>query len=126
MQRLQVVSPSSRRFKTDIKELDEQTEDRALEDVVGLKHARFQYKVRQKDGSLVDDPAQPLHTGLIYEDAPESIRDGDGAISTTERLANVEMALKASMRRLEELQIRYEKLKAAKKAREAKAKGNGK
>jgi hypothetical protein len=112
MQRLDVVSPSSRRFKTDIKDLSEKDEDRALSDVAALKHARFRYKTRTKDGHLVSDPAQPLRTGLIYEEAPESIRDGDEALSTTERLVNVEMALKASMRRLEELQKRYEKLKA--------------
>jgi hypothetical protein len=112
MQRLQVVAPSSRRFKTDIKDLSDKDEDRALEDVAGLNHASYRYKSRRKDGLLVEDSAQPLHTGLIYEEAPESIRDGDDALSTTERLVNVEMALKASMRRLEELQKRYDKLKA--------------
>lgn len=112
MQRLQVVAPSSRRFKTDIKDLSAKDEDRALEDVSGLKHARFRYKSRQKDGRLTEDPAQTLHTGLIYEEAPASIREGGEALSTSERLVNVELALKAEMRRLEELQKRYEKLKA--------------
>lgn len=112
MQRLQVVSPSSRRFKTDIKDLRAKDEDRALADVAALKHARFRYKTRRKDGRLVEDPAQTLHTGLIYEEAPDSIREGGEALSTTERLVNVELALKASMRRLEELQARYERLKA--------------
>ncbi|MEQ1920602.1 MAG: tail fiber domain-containing protein, partial [Elusimicrobiota bacterium] len=115
MQRLQVVSPSSRRFKTDIKDLSAKDEDRALSDVAGLKHANFRYKTRRKDGRLSEDPAQPLRTGLIYEEAPESIRDGDEALSTTERLVNVEMALKAAMRRLEELQARHDKLKARRK-----------
>lgn len=112
MQRLDLVSPSSRLFKTDIKDLSEKAEDRALADVAGLKHAWFRYKSRQKDGRLFEDPAQPLRTGLIYEEAPESIREGNEALSTSERLVNVELALKASMRRLEELQTRYEKLKA--------------
>lgn len=115
LQRLQVVSPSSRRFKSDIKDLSAKDEDRALDEVAGLKHASFRYKARRKDGSLIEDPAQPQHVGLIYEDAPESIRDGKEALSTTERLVNVEMALKASIRRLEELQKRYEKLKARRK-----------
>lgn len=115
MQRLQVLTPSSRRFKTDIKDLSAKDEDRALSDVVGLKHARYRYKSQGKDGRMIEDPAQPLRTGLIYEDAPESIRDGGEALSTTERLVNVEMALKASMRRLEELQKRYEILKARRK-----------
>lgn len=112
MQRLQVVSPSSRRFKTDIKDLRAKDEDRALADVAALKHTRFRYKTRRKDGRLVEDPAQTLHTGLIYEEAPDSIREGGEALSTSERLVNVELALKASMRRLEELQARYERLKA--------------
>lgn len=112
MQRLQVVSPSSRRFKTDIKELSEKEEDKALGDVSVLKHAHFRYKTRLKGGRLVDDPGQILRNGLIYEDAPDSIRDGGEALSTSERLVNVEMALKASMRRLEELQKRYDRLKA--------------
>lgn len=115
MQRLQVVSPSSRRFKMDLKDLNEREEERALEEVAGLKHVRFRYKSRRKDGRLSESPTQPIRTGLIYEEAPESIRDGDDALSTTERLVNVEMALKASMRRLEELQKRYEQLKARRK-----------
>lgn len=115
MQRLQVVTPSSRRFKTDIKDLRAKDEDQALSEIAGLKHAKFRYLSRAKDGRLSEDPTQPLHAGLIYEDAPESIRDGKDALSTTERLVNVEMALKASMRRLEELQKRYDELKARRK-----------
>lgn len=115
MQRLQVVSPSSRRFKTDIKDLNEKDEDQALSEIAALKHATFRYKTRRQDGSLLADAAQPLRTGLIYEEAPESIRDGAEALSTTERLVNVELALKAAMRRLEELQARYERLKARSK-----------
>lgn len=116
MQRLQVVAPSSRRFKTDIKDQREKDENQALSDVAALKHAKFRYLTRRKDGSLIEDPAQPLHTGLIYEEAPDSIRDGKDALSTSERLVNVEMALKASMRRLEELQKRYDELKARRKS----------
>lgn len=115
LQRLDVVTPSSRRFKTNIKDLNDKAEDRALEEVAGLRHARFRYKARGRDGRLVANPARPLRTGLIYEEAPKSIRDGKAALSTTERLVNVEMALRASMRRLEELQARYERLKARRK-----------
>ena len=107
MQRLQVLTPSSRRFKTDIAELSEKDERRALDDLIGLKHVRFRYRSLRKD-----DPAQPLRTGLIYEEAPKSIRTDDGALSSTERMANVEMALKASIRRFEELRKKYDELKA--------------
>lgn len=101
MQRLQVVMPSSRRFKTDIVELDERDEERALDDIASLKHARFRYK-----GS------NEIRTGLIYEEVPASIRDGQDAVSLTERMVNIELALKAEMRKLEALQKRYEALKA--------------
>ena len=106
-----LLMPSSRRFKTDISQLSERDEDQALKDVVGLKHATFRYKSRRKDGSLVEDHNQALNTGLIYEESPESIQSDNGAISSTERLINLQLALKASIRRLEELQKRYEALK---------------
>lgn len=99
----ELLAPSSRRFKTDIKDLSEADEARALADVAALKHVRFRY--------LADDPAQPPHTGLIYEEVPESLRGADGTLSTIERLANAEMALKAAMVKLEKLQKRYAELK---------------
>ncbi|OGS38608.1 MAG: hypothetical protein A2506_11930 [Elusimicrobia bacterium RIFOXYD12_FULL_66_9] len=98
-----LLAPSSRRFKTDIKDLSEQDEARALADMAALKHVRFRY--------LADDPTRPPHTGLIYEEAPKSLRGAGGTLSTVERLANVEMALKAAMVKLEKLQKRYAELK---------------
>lgn len=106
-----LVTPSSRRFKTDITSLGAKDEARALQDVAALRHVRFRYK-RLKSGRLIDDLTNPLMLGLIYEDAPESIRAGAETLSSTERLANVELALKAAMHRLEALQRRYERLKA--------------
>jgi hypothetical protein len=100
IQRRQLLLPSSRRFKTDISGLSERDEERALEEVGGLKHASYRYK------------ASPVrHIGLVYEDAPDSIKDGDNSISTSERLVNAEMALKAAIKRLEALQKRYAELK---------------
>ena len=115
MQRLQVLTPSSKRFKSDINYLKEKDEDRALEETAKLRHIlRFRYRSRAKDGSLYDDPIQQVRLGLIYEDAPDSIRGEGQTLLTNERLANVELALKAAIRKLELLEKRYKALKARK------------
>ncbi|MDT1107482.1 hypothetical protein, partial [Pseudomonas aeruginosa] len=47
----------------------------------------------------------PLARGLIYEDAPESVRDDRGhAVSFDARLANMEMALAVADRKIKELE----------------------
>jgi hypothetical protein len=112
MQRLQVLTPSSKRFKSDITYLKEKDEDRALAETAALTHVRYRYRSRAKDGSLYDDPRQQVRVGLIYEDSPESIRGAGQTLLTNERLANVEMALKAAMRKLEVLEKRYKDLQA--------------
>jgi hypothetical protein len=48
---------------------------------------------------------------LIYEEAPESIRGEGQTLVVNERLANVELALKAAMRKLEALEKRYADVK---------------
>ncbi len=116
MQRLQVLTPSSRRFKSDIKYLNEKAEDAALDETAALKHVRFRYRSHAKDGSLYDDPRQEVRVGLIYEDSPESIRGEGQALLDNERLANVELALKAAMRKLEALEKRYQALQARRKS----------
>ena len=112
MQRLQVLTPSSKRFKYDISYLNEKDEDRALEETSALKHVRYRYRSRAKDGSLYDDPIQQVRVGLIYEEAPDSIRGEGQTLLTNERLANIELALKAAIRKLELLDKRYKDLKA--------------
>jgi hypothetical protein len=114
MQRLQVLTPSSKRFKSDITYLKGKDEDRALAETAALKHVRFRYRSTAKDGSLYDDPVQPVRVGLIYEDAPEGIRGQGPVLADNERLANVELALKAAMRKLDALEKRYQALKARK------------
>ena len=108
----QLLTPSSRRFKTDIVRLTEQDDALALSEVAELRHVRFRYKSLQKDGRLADDARQPLRTGLIYEEVPRFLQGSDGTISSIERLVEVESALKAAMSRLERLQKRYAELKA--------------
>jgi hypothetical protein len=111
MERLLVVNPSSRRFKYDIRYLKEKDEDRALAETAALHHVRFRYKSRAPDGRLYDDPRQAERVGLIYEDAPRSLQTSGDTLSETERLANVELALQAAMRRVDELEKRYGKLR---------------
>lgn len=104
MQRREVLTPSSRRFKSDIRYLDSRNEDAALEDVASLKHARFRYKSR-------DGRPQPQTVGLIYEEAPQSIQAAEKTLSTVERMAEVELALKAALRKIEALEKRHAELK---------------
>lgn len=87
------VSAHSRRaFKNDVAYLDAVAERRAYEEVKALKHARFRYKAWS--------PQRPSMRGLIYEDAPESIRSEKGkSIVVENRFANLEMALKETRRR---------------------------
>lgn len=89
---------SSQGLKTVVSTLDEHDEEAAYEDVKSLKPARFRYKRR-------DGGRGPLVRGLIYEDSPASIRDERGqSLAMEARVANMEMALVAANRRIEDLE----------------------
>lgn len=92
------VSAHSRRaLKSDVAYLDADTERRAYDEVKALRHARFRYKA--------GGPSAPLIRGLIYEDAPESVRSAPGkSIIVENRLANMELALKTAHRRIAALE----------------------
>ncbi len=94
------VSAHSRRaLKSDIGYLDEAAERRAYDEVKALRHARFRY--------AAGGPNAPLVRGLIYEDAPESIRSARGkSIVVENRLANMELALKAANRQISILETK--------------------
>jgi hypothetical protein len=102
------VSAHSRRsLKGDISYLDEATERRAYEEVKGLRHARFRYKA--------NGPNAPLIRGLIYEDAPESIRSAPGkSIILENRLVNMELALKSTYRRIAALEAKISDMEKGK------------
>ncbi|MFC1678735.1 hypothetical protein ACFL2T_00750 [Elusimicrobiota bacterium] len=102
----ETVLNSSREKKAGIRYLTEGDDQRALKDIASLRPVSFRYKTQLPDGELVPDSGQPLRRGFIYEDAPVSIRSGHGALGIDERIVNVEMALRAAMRRLESLQER--------------------
>lgn len=113
--RLQAAAPSSREGKQDIVYLTEADEERALAELLALKLVRFRYKRLDANGELVRDPAAPLRRGILYEQAPESLRSGASGVSIDERVANLELALKAELRQLRDLQARIRALKERKK-----------
>lgn len=97
--------PSAAILKKDIERLGRVDEEKAWADIASLRPLFFRRKTAP--------PSSPLERGYIYEETPLSIRDGPGAASVDERLVNVELALKAAIRRIEELKTRINKLKEA-------------
>jgi hypothetical protein len=91
--------PSSRRWKADIGQLSQNESLAAFNEVIALDHVRFRYKSRR-------GPKPPLMTGLMYEDAPASIRGRGQTLSFDERLNNTELAMQELIRRLETLEGR--------------------
>lgn len=88
-----VGTHSSRDIKDIEGRLGAPEEERAYADVKGLRHATFRYR------------NQPRTRGLVYEDAPESVREPRGrSISFDARLNNMEMALKAALGRIHGLE----------------------
>lgn len=91
--------PSSRAFKTDISPLPEADQAAALQDVLGLKHVEYSYK---RPWRWRPEPTR--HRGLIFEEAPASVRGPGETIVFDERLTNAELAVKELMRRLDRLE----------------------
>ncbi|TBR18755.1 hypothetical protein EPO15_14975 [bacterium] len=81
---------SSALIKEGIQPLEAQAEETAYQEVAGLKHVRFRYKGSKGQAQR----------GLLYEEAPESIRAPGKALSMDRRLLNAEMAAKELLRRL--------------------------
>lgn len=95
--------PSAAILKKDIKRLGKADEEKAWADLAALRPIEFRRKTAP--------PGSPLERGYIFEEIPQSIRDGPGAASVDERLVNAELALKAAMRRIAELKARIKKVK---------------
>lgn len=88
-----VATHSSRELKDVEGYQDAAQEGRAYDEVKTLRHARYHYR------------NQPMTRGLIYEDAPDSIRDKRGeSIVFEARLNNMEMALKVARARIKDLE----------------------
>ena len=97
------VSPSSRRFKTDISYLSDDERLRAYDDVKGLKPVSFRY-MKMKGNGFTRDRHAALHRGLLYEEAPESVRGPGDSVNMDQRLLESEMAFQELARRLESLE----------------------
>lgn len=102
--RAAAVTPSSRSFKEGVAYLDEAALSRAAADVAALRHARFRYKTQGAG-------AAPT-LGLIYEDAPESVRGEGKTVALDPRVANLEAALALAARRINDLESKVAALKA--------------
>ncbi|MBI3548638.1 MAG: hypothetical protein HY078_06245 [Elusimicrobia bacterium] len=100
LHRMSEGTVSSRALKSDIAYLGLDEETKAYEEVSALKHAAFRYK-SWRNGKLVRDRRQPVRRGLIYEDAPESIRSPGKTLVVDERVVNLELTVKELIRRLE-------------------------
>lgn len=93
LHRFRALTPSSRKIKSDIEYLSEKDQAQALADVLALKPASFRFK-----------SGGPLRKGLLYEDTPASIRGPGTSVLLTDRIVNLEMALKKEIARYEALQ----------------------
>lgn len=101
---------SERALKTDISYFSPADEERAAADVLSLRHASFRYKTRL--GQQL-----PLMRGLIYEDAPASVRGEGGSVVLDYRLLNLEMALKTVNKKIDDLEAEIMALEKRKKER---------
>ncbi|MBI4422192.1 MAG: tail fiber domain-containing protein [Elusimicrobia bacterium] len=83
---------SSRELKTDIEYLDAEEEREAYAQARALRPARYRYKGSRE---------RRLRWGLIFEDAPASIRGPGASLSVNGRVMNLELAGKELLRRIE-------------------------
>lgn len=77
----------------------------AYNDLLTLRHVTFKYKVVKSTVTmeLIDNPKSKLRKGLIYEEAPERIKDPDGTIVVDDRIQMLEMALIEAIKEIETL-----------------------
>lgn len=83
---------SLRALKERVHYLGAEANEEALRDVLSLRHVDFHYK---------RDPQE--HRGLIFEEAPESVRGPHGTVVIDRRIANLELAVQRLSRRLDTL-----------------------
>lgn len=79
-----VGAPCFAAIKTDLRYLAEAEREAAAKDLLALRPVAFRYK-----GSTQE------RRGYVYEETPESLRDGKGAVVVDERLVNLELVLQA-------------------------------
>jgi hypothetical protein len=96
--------------------LDEARRRQAFEDVRALKHATFRYKKTATGKKAVgaDEPATAVTRGLIYEDAPDSIRGAGKSIVLDQRVLNLELALQEADNKIAALEAQISVLEKQK------------
>jgi hypothetical protein len=108
---------SSKKIKSDIVYKSTTQYKTGYDDVKALKPARFRFHEWYKDENDKwkhrVSTTTPLRNGLIYEDAPESIKAENETISLDNRVLNTEMALIHLIGKLEDLQLKVDDLDAA-------------
>jgi len=102
---------SSKSIKSDIRPMTGQEKQQRFNDVKALDHIEFRYLVRDSSGTLKRNPNGKLRKGLILEDAPDSIKDGE-AIMIDDRVLNLEIAIQMMIKDNNELKDRIETLEA--------------
>ena len=105
---------SSKELKTDIGYLDESAGLKAYEETRGLKPVKFRYRNTGKKSWLwFLSKKGPMHRGLLYEEAPDSLRGPGRSLSVDQRVVNAELAAKEFFKRLEALSEEAAKLPGA-------------
>jgi hypothetical protein len=90
---------SSRKFKKNIKKKTKKDEDKALKELTSLKSYSYKYKTKMGMGNKT-------HTGVIAEEAPESIkRMGGKVISLADKWELTNMAVKALSRKVDKVAL---------------------
>lgn len=97
---------SRRALKHSIKYLADADYAAAYNDLLSLRHVTFKYKTIKSTATMetIDDPNTPARQGLIYEEAPQRIKDGQGTIILDYRVQELEMALIWAIRKIEKLE----------------------
>lgn len=86
-------APCFAEIKADVRYLGSEERAAAIKDLLSLRPVAFRYKGSGQE-----------RQGYIYEETPESLRDGKGAVVVDERLMNLELALQAAQGRIKGLE----------------------
>lgn len=85
-----------------------QAESSAVDDIKSMRHAKFKYKrINRLTGAFEPSKEEDqTYIGMMYEEAPDSIKGDNGDIIIDKRIALLEMAIKELVREIEVLKSR--------------------
>lgn len=86
-------APCFAALKDGVRRLGEAEREAAVRDLFALNPVAFRYRGDRQE-----------RTGYVYEDSPESVKDGRGAVVVDGRLMNLELALQAAQGRIKGLE----------------------